>query len=157
MARKPTVKLKLSPQGKKRSKQQACKSQPPPVYSPVISEDLRDLDEPFDSPPETVDSGLSGVMDMLMDISSQLQASEYFMEEVKLDRAADVAWKQRACPAANKLPGQAGAADTTEPLASRDPHWQVAPAIMADILKAVRVKVASKDAPGPRTGSCHHR
>ena len=46
------------------------------------------------SPAERVDSGLSGIMDMLIDISSQLQATEHFIEEVKSDRAAEAAQRQ---------------------------------------------------------------
>ena len=38
--------------------------------------------------------GMSGVMDLHLDISSWLQATEYFMEEVKSERAAEAAWRQ---------------------------------------------------------------
>ena len=78
---------------KQRSKWAACKSQPLPVYLPAIVEDLSDFDRTFGSQVETVDLGMSGVMDLLLDISSRLQATEHFMEEVK---SVSVEWKQKS-------------------------------------------------------------
>ena len=80
----------------KRSKRPAHKSQPAPVYFPSVGEDQCHLDKTLGSPAETVDSGLSGVMDMLIDIFGWLQATDQFIEEVKLDRATEVAWRQES-------------------------------------------------------------
>ena len=74
---------------KKKSKWPALKSQHPPVYFYAIREDLSDLDNTLDSPVETVETDMSGVMDLLLDISSQLQTTEHVMEEAKSDRSAE--------------------------------------------------------------------
>ena len=87
--KKGNLAARLSPQ-RSRSKWSACKSQPLPVYSSAIGEDSSDLDRTLGNPSET-ETGLTGVMDMLMAIiiNSRLQAIEHFMAEVKADKAAD--------------------------------------------------------------------
>ena len=60
-----------------RSKWSAHKRQPLPVYSPSIGEDLGDLDRTLDSPVKAVETSMSVVMDLLLDISSQLQVKEH--------------------------------------------------------------------------------
>ena len=61
-----------------RSKQLACKKQCPPVLSD----------------PTERESELNGVMDMLMDISSILQATEQFMAEVRADKVAEATHRE---------------------------------------------------------------
>ena len=64
------------------------------------------MDKILASPVETVELGMSEVMDLLLDISSQLQATEHFMEEVKSDRAAKAAQRSgEPCPAVDQLRG----------------------------------------------------
>ena len=52
------------------------------------------MDKTLGSPVEKVDSGMSGVIYLLLDIPSWLQATDHFMKKVKSDRAAEVAWRQ---------------------------------------------------------------
>ena len=89
---------------KNRSKWPVHKSQPLPVSSPAIGEDSSDLDRTLGNTAET-ESGLTGVMDMLMEISSRLQATEHFMDEVKADKAAEATRREESCSCSQPATG----------------------------------------------------
>ena len=91
--------------------------------------------------PVETETSLNTEMDMLVDISSRLSATEHFVDKVRADKAAEAAHRD-----------QSPSSTWTTPQTSRghgrrwqvpDEPQQVAPTAMADMFDAVRVKVGS--------------
>ena len=74
----------------------AHKSQRSLVYSSAVGEVLSDVDRTVESPVKTVEMGMLAAMDLLLDISSHLQATEHVMDEVKSDRAVEATQRQES-------------------------------------------------------------
>ena len=125
---------------KKRSRQPAFKSQPPPVHSLGLGEDLGDLDRTLGNPTDPETAGLSSVMDMLLDFSSRLNTTDHFMDEVKADKAAEAAQRESLSCSRPALRTTVGMLTGGKP--PENPQ-QADPTTVAYISEAVRVRVAS--------------
>ena len=72
----------------RRAKQPAQKSQLPPTFSHTHGEEpsgfIRTHSHPVDTEPN-----YNGVMDILVDISSRLLASEHFVEQIRARKATE--------------------------------------------------------------------
>ena len=73
---------------KRRAKQLAHKSQPPPTFAPIDGEELSKCNI-IDNHPVETKPNLNAVMYLLVDIPSHLSATEHFVDEVTADKAAD--------------------------------------------------------------------
>ena len=107
------------------------------MFSRAIGEDASALDMILGNPSET-ESGLTSVIDM--EISSRLQPTEQFMEEVKVDKAAEATCRENlSCswPAPGTSRGH-----THRHHASGEPQ-QVTVSAVVDISEAIRAKMAS--------------
>ena len=89
---------------------------------------------------ETVEMGMSGVMDLLCDISSDLQVIEHFMDEDKSDREASAAWRQKTPSCSRPAPRTSRGCSHCQ-ATSKDVGNKAAPAAVEDISEIIREKV----------------
>ena len=79
-------------------------------------------------------------MDRLVDISSRLQATEHFMDEVWANKAMEATWREQS-PSCSQ-PITRGSKDRTHRQHTSDELQQAAMSAMVNISDALRVKVA---------------
>ena len=89
---------------KNSARQPAHKSQPQQTYSPTTRKDTSELDRTLGNPGKT-ETSLNSVMDMLMDLSIRLQATEHFMDEDRANKAVKATLREQSpscSPASNQ-------------------------------------------------------
>ena len=124
---------------KRRTKQPAHKSQPPPTYSPTPSDELSAHNRTETHPIES-ETSQNTVMDMLVNISSRSSVTEHFVDELRADKDAEATRRDQS-PSIMHL-------DTcrVQPQRQQVPNepQQAAPTAVANLSDAVRAKVASQ-------------
>ena len=121
--------------------QLAHKSQPLPTFTTIQGEEPSESNSTDNHPVDT-EANLNAVMDMLVDISSYLAATEHIGDDVRDDKAAEAAQRVWSPLPTRTTPGTSSGY-TCRCHALVEPQ-QAAAAAMADVSDAVRPKVASQ-------------
>ena len=107
---------------KRRAKQPGCKSQHLPTYSSTTREDVSKHKRTVTHPVET-ETSLNTAMDMLVDISSRLSATEHFVDEARDDKPAEADHRDQSLSHICTTPAPEGTPTVDEPQQAALQSW----------------------------------